>query len=377
MYLNQSMKNISSNIMNFKIFIFILVFSICCRSADGQIQTLNGSPIKAAELDKFLQSQMEEHKIPGLSIAIIHEGKVVYNQALGVTNRETSEKVSKTTLFEAASMSKPVFAYFVMKMVEKGLLDLDTPLYTYLPYPDIAHDERYKLITARMVLTHTSGFVNWRFHNDDGKLNILFTPGTQVAYSGEGFEYLAQVIAHLNGRSMQNLDELFQQEVAKPLGMKHSYFTKNDYLVKHKAKGHSEGKVIEALYENDLMTFGAAHSLHSNATDFSRFLLAIMEEKGLKKENFHELLKEQVRLSDNHEYREELGIDAWGLGFIRSNTPHGVKLFHGGTNPYFQSYFSMLKDKKWGFVIFTNADNGLAILEPLEQYLINDEKIAK
>ena len=366
-----------SKIMNFKLFVFLLVFGICCTSAYAQVQALDGSRIKAAELDKFLQTQLEELKIPGLSIAVINGGKVVYNQTLGVVNRETSVKVSRTTLFEAASMSKPVFAYFTMKMVEKGLLDLDTPLYMYMPYPDIAHDERYKMITARMVLTHTSGFPNWRFHNEDGKLDIKFTPGTQLSYSGEGFEYLAKVIAHLNGRNMQNLDELFRQEVALPLGMEHSSYIKNDYLLQHKAKGHDEGKVIQAFYEIDLTGLGAAHSLHTNATEFSKFLIAIMEERGLKKESFQELLKEQVRLPDDHEFKEDMGYDAWALGFIRDNTPYGIKHLHGGMNAYFQSYFTLYKDRRWGFVVFTNANNGLAILEPLEQYLTNGAKVAK
>lgn len=342
---------------------------------ENTIHALNGEPIKPGELDEFLKHQMDSLQIPGLSIAVINDAEVVYSKTFGVVKNDSIEKVSGTTLFEAASMSKSVFAYFVMKMVEKGLLDLDTPLYKYMPYSDIEHDERYKLITARMALSHTTGFPNWRFQNEDGKLDIKFTPGTQFAYSGEGYEYLAKVIAHLTDRTLDNLDGLFQEEVAQPLEMKHSYFTKNDYVVKYKAYGHSGGEVVNNRWYTDLTKFGAAHSLHTNIDDFSKFMIAIIEEKGLKKDSFDEMLKEQVRLPEGNSLRDDFGFEAWGLGFIRASTPYGVKIAHGGMNPNFQSYFMLLKEKGFGFVFFTNTDDGLELLAPLEKYLLNGQSL--
>ena len=173
------------------------------------IKTLNGNEITPAEMDEYLKNQMDSIGLPGLSIAIINEAKIIYHRTLGVTNVDTKEKVSQETLFDAGSMSKTPFAYLVMKMVERGILNLDRPLYTYLPYPDIAYDDRYKLITARMVLSHTSGFPNWRILNEDKKLDIKFTPGTQYLYSGEGFEYLANVVAHLKNIQKNDLQDLF------------------------------------------------------------------------------------------------------------------------------------------------------------------------
>lgn len=363
--------------MNFRICFLLLLFPLCLTPSYGQIISPDGRSIEAAALDEFLQSQMETLKIPGLSIAIINDSKVVYKQTFGVINNNTKEKVDEKTLFEAASISKSLFAYFAMQMVEKGLLDLDTPLYTYLPYPDIEHDERYKLITARMVLSHTSGFPNWRFHNEDGKLDIKFTPGTRFSYSGEGYKYLAKVIAHLNGKTLHTLDEFFREEFARPLGMEHSSYTKSSYWVKHKAYGHAGGEVVADRWYTDLSTFGAAHSLHTNADEFSKFMIAFMEEKGLEKETFDKMLEEQVRLPEDSELRTAYGYDSWALGFIRSPTPYGTKYAHGGMNADFQAYFMILKEKNYGFVFFANADNGLELLEPLEQYLLNGEKAVK
>jgi CubicO group peptidase (beta-lactamase class C family) len=140
-------------------------------------------------MDRFLQHAMDSLGMPGLSIAIITNGKICYERALGVTNMSTGKKVDRNSIFEAASLSKPVFAFFVMKMVENGELDLDKPLYQYLPYADIAYDDRYKLITARMVLTHTSGLPNSRYydkadtgmHIKNGDLYLKFTPGTNFS----------------------------------------------------------------------------------------------------------------------------------------------------------------------------------------------------
>jgi len=200
-----------------------------------KIRTLSGKELTAEGIDNYLKVQMDSLNVKGISMAIINDGRVVYHRALGIANINTQEMVDDQTIFESGSIAKPVFSYFVMKMAEKGLLNIDTPLYKYLPYPDIEQDSRYKLITARMVLCHTTGFPNWRSFNPDGKLDLKFTPGTKFSYSGEGYKYLSLVIAHLTGRNLSNLDSLFQQEVAQPLNMEHAHFGINAYVTKHLA----------------------------------------------------------------------------------------------------------------------------------------------
>jgi hypothetical protein len=182
--------------LNLPFIISLIISSVTISYGQVDIQkinTLSGNEITIVDMDNYLKAQMDSFGLPGLSMALINDAKIVYSRTFGVTNVDTKEKVTEETLFDAGSMSKTPFTYLVMKMVEKGILNLDQPLYTYLPYPDIAYDDRYKLITARMVLSHTSGFPNWRFFNKDNKLDIKFTPGTQYLYSGEGFEYLAKM----------------------------------------------------------------------------------------------------------------------------------------------------------------------------------------
>jgi CubicO group peptidase (beta-lactamase class C family) len=263
-------------------------------------------------------------------------------------------------------MSKTPFTYLVMKMIEQGILNLDTPLYTYLPYPDIAYDERYKLITARMVLCHTSGFPNWRILNKDQKLNIKFAPGTQFLYSGEGFEYLANVVAHLKNIQKNDLQHLFEEEVSSPLGMQYAYYTWNDYVANHQATGHFDGKVswgwgLSATKPD----FGAAYSLQTEAISYAKFIIAIIKEVGLKKETYDEMLKARIKIPSESD-------SAWYcLGIKMKPTRFGYEYMHDGYDRNFYSAFMFNKDQKFGYVFFSNSNKGFDFNKKLVPFLTN------
>jgi CubicO group peptidase (beta-lactamase class C family) len=334
-----------------------------------KIKKEDGSRISFSEMDEFLHSQMDSLGIPGLSIAIINDAKTVYHRALGVTNVETKEKVTDETLFDAGSLSKTPFTYLVMKMAEKGILNLDQPLYIYLPYPDIAYDERYKLITARMVLCHTSGFPNWRFFNKDKRLDIKFTPGTQFLYSGEGFEYLANVVAHLTGIKKNDLQDLFEKEVAGPLGMRYAYYTWNDYVEKHRATGHVDGKVLSTEWGASAKNpdFYAAYSLQTEALSYAKLLIAMIQEEGLKKETYNEMLKVHV------ETPSETDRIPYCLGIRMKRSEFGNEYMHDGNNYNFTCAFMFNKEHKFGYVFFTNCNKGIELNKKLEEFLKKSE----
>ena len=156
--------------------------------------------------------------------------------------------------------------------MEEGKLDLDRPLYKYYPYPDIAHDERYKQITARMVLSHQAGFPNWR-EDDGGQLKIHFEPGTDYRYSGEGYQYLALVLREITGTDWAGLEALFQERVAEPLGLEHTAFIETPYIRANKAQPY-DSSGIRIDWENDHWfrrnegVFVAPASVHSEPADF-------------------------------------------------------------------------------------------------------------
>lgn len=159
--------------------------------------------------------------IQWLSLAIINEAEIVYHNTFGVCNIESQEPVTKQTIFEVASLSKPLFAYFTMKMAEQGKLDLDKPIYLYLQeiFPPHLLDSTalslYKTITPRIVLSHGTGIPNWA----KGNLAIKFVPGTDFSYSGEAYQHLAAALGTKLGIGCgPKLDTLFLDEVAHPLG---------------------------------------------------------------------------------------------------------------------------------------------------------------
>jgi CubicO group peptidase (beta-lactamase class C family) len=305
------------------------------------------------ELDRFVQTYREYFKIPGISIAVIKDFKVVYHRGFGVKNAATGELVGADTLFEAASMTKPVFAYTVLRLVDRGVLSLDTPLYTYLPYEDIAYDDRYKLITARMVLTHRTGFPNWR----TGKLDIKFTPGTQVSYSGEGFVYLGKVAERLTGKK---LVDLCREEVFAPLGIENASLVWNENVARLSATGHGG---FRPLAKGKPSQPNTAASLHVDARNYARFLIAVLQGQGLAEPTIKEMLRPQVKIPN------EQGA-SWGLGIAIEETPFGTNYGHGGRNPGFTSRSVMYKDRGIGYVVLVNNDDASKIDNVLNAYLI-------
>ena len=334
------------------IFLLLLIAS-CSTAGSKKISTANGSSFEKAHFDEFFVSLMDSLNIPGLSVAIINDAEVVYHEVFGTKILNTDDLISKETYFEAASLSKPLFAFFVMKQVDKGLLNLDKPLYEYLPYPDIEYDERYKQITARMVLSHTSGFPNWRTE----RLEIAFNPGTRYQYSGEGYRYLATVIARINTIQIEELDSLFQEEIAKPIGASKLYFKWNDEIAGNKATGHVNGNPTDNFEVRKNLHFGSAGGLHSEAESYAHFLIEIMQKNVLSEKSHTELLKEQVTLPEDNINAVVMGASGWSLGLGMIPTATELCYWHSGNNEDFQSWFHMFPEKKYGIVIFTNSDN--------------------
>lgn len=308
------------------------------------------------KVDRFLDAQMSYFHIPGLSIAIIKDGEIVYRRGVGVKDLASREPVGNETLFEIASLTKPMFAFAVCRLVERGILDLDTPLYKYLPYPDIENDDRYKLITARFVLCHRTGFPNWR----DGKLEIEFMPGTQQQYSGEGFEYLAKVISHLTGKSIA---EVMYDEVFSLMGIENTYLTwteKSDQSMV--AIPHSrENFPMEKSEWSDPWVAGC---LHTDAGNFARFMLGLIEGKGLSKAGYIEMFRPQFPVED------ETADQNFSLGFVVGSSPAGVSYGHGGHNRGFTSAFNLYKEKKCGYVFSVNNYQGPEFDGVLKAFLL-------
>jgi CubicO group peptidase (beta-lactamase class C family) len=148
-------------------------------------------------LDRRIPELLAETKVPGFSIAVVRDSALALRRSYGVADIETKAPISDDTIFEVGSVSKTVFAYAVLKLCEKGLLELDAPLTRYWGERPLT-DSRVDLITARRVLSHTTGLPNWR--SSDMPLGLAFTPGERWLYSGEGYWYLQSIVTRLLGR---------------------------------------------------------------------------------------------------------------------------------------------------------------------------------
>lgn len=355
--------------------------------AAGQQQSvrrLDGTSIAPAQIDDTVMRLMHAAEVPGVGIAIFNGGKVVYLKAYGVRDKERNLPLTPDSVLTAASFTKVAFAYMVMQLVEEKVIDLDKPVYQYLPkplpeypqYADLAGDPRYKLITARMLLTHTAGFPNFRWINANRKLNINFEPGTRYAYSGEGIETLQLVVETVTGKP---LEELMRARVFEPFGMTRSSMMWQDRFESNYANGYDE--YGRSLGPERRPKADAAGSMQTTLSDFARFLEAVMAGKRLDPETRELMLSPQIQIPWKHEFPtlEFEKTDAnksirlsYGLGWGLYWTPYGKAFFKEGHADGFRNYAVCFDGPKTGLLIMTNSSNGEGIYKELLETLLKD-----
>ncbi|HEX8038730.1 MAG TPA: serine hydrolase domain-containing protein, partial [Chryseosolibacter sp.] len=251
------------------------------------VERLDSIALRPDSISEFITSLMEKAGITGLGVSIINRNAVVYQQYFGMADNRRREPLKPGMIWYGASLSKLIFADIVLQLVEEHVLALDTPLFRYLPKPVFAYktsriqqlfganyidytgledDERFKKITARMCLSHTAGFPNWRWIESDGRLKIKFEPGSRYSYSGEGMFLLQFVIEQITGR---NFEDIAFEKVFKPLGMtRSSYVWQREYDANY-ARGHDKNGNDLGIPKSNVPY--AAGSLSTTLEDVSRY----------------------------------------------------------------------------------------------------------
>ena len=366
------------------------IFALAAKGQDGAVKRLDGSTIATAEIDATVTRLMHAAEVPGAAIAIFNDGKVAYLKAYGVRDKDKNLPLTPDSVMTAASWSKVAFAYMVMQLVEEGTLDLDKPVYEYLPkplpeytnYSDLAGDPRYKKITARMLLDHSSGFPNWRWANEDRKLNINFEPGARFAYSGEGIDLLQMVVETI---TKTPLEELMQKRVFQPLGMTRTSMIWQSRFDADFANGYDEyGRSLGAEKRKRA---DAAGSMQTTPADFARFMEAVMQAPGngghglLSRQTRDLMLGPQVQIYSKHEFPslasettdENKAIRlSYGLGWGLFWTPYGKAFFKEGHDEGWRNYAVCFDEKKMGMLIMTNSSNGEGIYKELLETLLKN-----
>jgi CubicO group peptidase (beta-lactamase class C family) len=299
-------------------------------------------------LEEKIPGIMKKYKTPGISISLIRNNNIVWSKGFGVKKKGYPDMIDKQTIFEAASMSKPVFAYTALQLVDKGKIQLDKSLESYLKKPYVANEPRSALITAQMVLSHTSGLPNWR---KKGKpIKLRFEPGKGKKYSGEGYRYLQKVVEQITGT---RLDKYTNKGLFKTLKLSRSSFVWKKEFKKNYARGHDkkgEYKSKRRFYKKP----NAAFTLYTTSNDYARFILYVMNNssnKGLQTKTFklHTTIQDPVGGKIEGKNRT--------LGWSVKDKINF--LVHSGANGTgFRTYSRFDIANKSGVVILTNAKNG-------------------
>ncbi|MGD0571022.1 MAG: serine hydrolase domain-containing protein [Candidatus Sulfotelmatobacter sp.] len=350
-------------------------------SQQQSIPRLDGSRLALAQIDSTVTQWMESAHVTGVGIAIFYNGRIAYLKAYGLRDAEKALPLTPDTVMAAASLSKAAFATVVMRLVESGVLDLDKPIQQYLPkplpeypkYSDLQGDDRYKKLTLRSLLSHTSGFPNWRWFEDDHKLKIHFEPGTRYAYSGEGIELAQLVVETVTGKS---LTALMEETLFHPLGMSRTSMVweprfESDFANGYDENGHSLGPQKRSRP-------GAAGSMQTTLHDYATFLSAVMQHRILDRKTSAEMFTPQVKIHSAHQFPslapetttayDAIQLSA-GLGWGLYTSPFGKAFFKGGHDDGWRHQGICFSNGS-GLLIMTNSSNGDKLFKPLFDSLL-------
>ncbi|MEM1258092.1 MAG: serine hydrolase [Bacteroidota bacterium] len=363
----------------------------CVSQPQHMVERLDGSTVNKSAITAKINLLMNEANVQGMAVALFDKRQPIYIHVSGYKNFPEKLVLTDSTNIYGASLSKAVFSILAMKLVEDGVIDLDTRLESYLPkkiyeyepltrwhddFSDLKVDSLYHKITARMCLAHTTGFPNWRFFESDGKLRVNFAPGSQYHYSGEGFVYLQVVLERITGKG---LEELAQELIFQPLGMKDSSYEWQPRFAADFTYGHLKNG---ELYQKDIDNEPRSGStLETTATDYIRFLTAVLNQEILSKASYDEIFSPQIRIRSLKHFGPDSNTIttkydtiqlSCGLGWLHLNTPYGKGVSKGGHGDGFQHYSILFPDLGKGMLLMTNSDNGERIYKELLEYALGD-----
>jgi CubicO group peptidase (beta-lactamase class C family) len=354
------------------------------------IRRLDGSRISTSEADSFAKKTLEAAHVTGAQIAVLDSGRLVWSATYGLRRREPALPMDRETTTWAASITKSVFATYVMQLVERGEFSLDEPvarqlqkpLNEYEPYresaSEIVRDPAWPAITPRMLLAHSSGLANFAFLEPDKKMHLHSPPGTQFLYSGEGIN-LVQFVVEQKKRKL--LDELMQDAIFTPLGMHRSGIIYRKEFEADVADRYDLNQQFRS--ETKRFPARAAGSMTTSAEDLARFASALFAGEIIKASTRAAMLRPFLRIHSLHEFAssanegdgreaEEVGL-AYGVGWgLLTNTRFGPAFFKEGHGDGAQNYMICFESRKACMILLTNSDNGELTFRPLLETILGD-----
>ncbi len=362
----------------------IVIGSLSLFAQQVSVVRLDSSKISPSEIDTAVNRLMDEAHVTGAGIAIFNDAKVVYLKTYGLRDEEKHLPLTPDSVMTAASLTKAAFATMVVQLVHERIIALDKPVYEYLPKPlpeypaynDLADDPRYKQITMRMLLDHTSGFPNWRRFTDDKKLRIYFPPGSRFAYSGEGIALAQLVVETVTGKSV---NQLMSERIFQPLGMTRTNMVSEERLENDHAIGFDEQSKSLGLEHRDKAN--AAGSMQTTLRDYARFVQAVLRGAIPDRKSRNLMLSPQIQITSKHEFPSLSTATttanrpihlSYGLGWGLYWTPYGKAFFKEGHDEGWRHYVACFDRPKTGILIMTNSSNGEDIYSGLLEKVLRD-----
>lgn len=353
--------------------LLILTCVLCIHPVFAQqtarIKHIDGKSVSTGSITTRLQQLVDSVKIAGLQVAIINGNKTVWTGSFGYKDIENQQRLNDSTVMYAASLTKPVAGYIFLRLAEKGIFSLDKPVHLYLKKPigeypkwkDLADDTAsFNLITPRMLLSHSSGLPVLR-QLYGNKTNLIAKPGEKFYYSNEGINLLGFMIEEYTGRK---LEDIAREEVFGPLQMDHTSMIWEKSFEKNFSFAYfKDGKKYGSERRE---TSRAAGSMTTTASDYARFFINLMTEKGLKKTSYQQMLSPQIRvtskrgfgpLRDSATHENDAIKLSWGLGIGLFQSPYGKGFFHTGHGDANQNYAVAFPEKGIAVVLLSNSEN--------------------
>ena len=331
-------------------------------NADG-----DGAVDAPAALDALVPSLLADKHVPSASIAVIEHGRIAVVAAYG--EQEPGVAATTKTLYNIASLSKPLSAELALRLVAAGRIALDEPMANAWTDPDIAGDPRRLQLTPRLALSHRTGLPNWR-RETGGKLAFLRAPGTTFGYSGEGYEYLARFIEKKLDTPFERLAE---RSVLEPLGLHDTAYTRRPWFDGRIARpADATGKPLEPAFADHAL---ASDLVYSTPSDYAAFVVAVMHGDGVTPA----LAAERARVQANRMHdlcpqpADDCPSDAgFGLGWEVYRYGESRVLMHTGMDEGVFTLAYVSPDRGSGLVLFTNGANGPQLVLPLLDRLGRD-----
>jgi CubicO group peptidase (beta-lactamase class C family) len=362
--------------------------TVCAaQNSSNHIRRLDGSSISIGEADAFAKKTLADAHVTGAEIVVLNDGRVVWSAAYGLRHKDPDLPMDADTTTWAASITKSVFATYVMQLVERGEFNLDQPvaaqlakpLNEYEPYretaSDIVRDPLWPTVTPRMLLSHSSGLANFAFIEPDKKMHLHFKPGTQFLYSGEGIDLVQFIVEQKKGKP---IDELMQEAIFTPLGMTHTGLIYRKEFESDVAdrfdlneKFHAQTKRFPAR---------AAGSMSTSVDDLGRFTAALVDDKIISASTRKAMLTPVLYIHTQHEFgpsgdsseANNVGL-AYGVGWgLLTKTKFGPAFFKEGHGDGAQNYMICFERKKSCMIVLTNSDNGELAFRPLFETILGD-----